>query len=138
MSLYLAGSMWKCMTTSYGPTATSIKAGCSSKNLAPCQIEYTTEPTDWTSVSYDDSAWEYASTFTESEAGWGRTPSYSTKTSQCSTITDPYSGANANPSYLVSTADQCIDPQTVSWGGALFMWRPSLDYDNTILCRITV
>tara|TARA_B110000285_G_C14745954_1_gene432967 strand:+ start:85 stop:648 length:564 start_codon:yes stop_codon:yes gene_type:complete len=70
-------SAWKVFTTSYGPTDASITSGCSSSNLTPCAIETTTEPTGWSGdSSFDDSAWSTATTYTEAQAGWGRSPDW--------------------------------------------------------------
>ena len=131
----VSGAAWKCMTTSYGPTEASIKAGCSSKNLDACVVTYTAEPDGWTQLSYDDSKWAYASVFTDQVMGWGVPPTYTSK-GYCTTLTDGYTGLDKNPNYLATTADECIKPATQSWGKATFMWRPSKDYDNTILCRL--
>lgn len=60
---------WKCMTTSYGPTQESIDAGCSSTNLDACELSYTDVPDGWTLSTFDDSDWDYATLYTEQEAG---------------------------------------------------------------------
>jgi hypothetical protein len=70
-------SAWKIFTTSFGPTDASISSGCSSSNLSTCAIQATTEPTNWSGdSSFDDSAWSSATTYTETQAGWGRSPSW--------------------------------------------------------------
>ena len=65
----VSSAAWKCMTTSYGPTDESIAAGCSAKNLDPCELSHTDEPDGWTLITYDDSDWDIATTYTETEAG---------------------------------------------------------------------
>lgn len=132
----VSSTSWKCMTTSYGPTDASIKAGCSAQNLTPCQVSTTAEPDNWTQLSFDDSKWATASTFTDQQAGWGVTPTY--QNGNCMTLTDPYTAQPKSPSFQATTADECIQPAVQNWGTAKFMWRPSMDYDNTILCRLKV
>jgi hypothetical protein len=131
----VSSASWKCFTTSYGPTAASVNAGCSASNLTPCAIQNTTVASDWTSVGFDDSAWPYATTYTVAAVGWGRTPSYSNGV--CSTLTDPYTGSNKSPSYQTTTADECLDPSTQSWGSSSFIWGSDLNLVNTVLCRFT-
>lgn len=131
----VSDASWKCYTTSFGPTDDSIKAGCSAKNLTPCELSYYDEPEGWKLYDFDDGKWSKATLFTEEEAGWGRTPTYTASNSQCTTVTDPYTGANANPSYAVLLSTQCENPQVLNWGSANFIWQADLDRDNTILCR---
>ena len=68
---------WKTYTTSFGPTDASKAAGCGPANLAACKVDKKPAPTNWTSPTFDDSAWAKASTYTEAAAGWGRAPSWS-------------------------------------------------------------
>lgn len=134
----VSDASWKCFTTSFGPTDESIKAGCSAKNLTPCELSYTDEPEGWKLYDFDDSKWSKATLFTSDETGWGRTPTYTASNSHCTTVTDPYTGANADPSYAVLLSTQCENPQAINWGSASFIWQADLDRDNTILCRKNV
>lgn len=131
-------SVWRCFTTSYGPTDESVAAGCSAANLSLCAVQNSTEPAGWTEMGFDDSAWAAATEFSEEEAGWGRTPSWDAASGQCATMTDPVTSANKEPSYLVLPESQCLDPSTQDWGLSSFIWQPSLTRDNTVLCRIEV
>jgi hypothetical protein len=133
------------MTTSFGPTAASVTAGCSATNLTPCAIQATAEPAGWTTAAFDHSAWPSATTYTESQAGWGRTPSWSN--GKCSQSTSPFTRDNlafsagnvdsAGVATEVTVAEgDCLNPKTVlSDKGATFIWGPDLEKDNTILIR---
>eukprot|EP00742_Colponemidia_sp_Colp-10_P004753 GILJ01005069.1.p1 GENE.GILJ01005069.1~~GILJ01005069.1.p1 ORF type:complete len:267 (-),score=34.46 GILJ01005069.1:133-933(-) len=129
---------WKCFTTSYGPTATSIAAGCSASNLTPCAIATFTEPTDWKLSTFDASSWSAATTYTADQAGWGKTPSYDSATSRCTTLTSPLTAADLSPNYQITTADECLAPLAQTWGDSSFIWQGDLEKDNSILCRYVV
>jgi len=132
----VSNANWKCFTTSFGPTDASNTAGCSATNLSACQIQLTAEPTNWTSKTFDDSAWSKATLFTEAEAGWGMTPTYSN--GMCGKMTDPLTRNDKSPNSIATLADECIDPKVQSWGTSQFIWQSDLKRDNTILCRLTV
>jgi hypothetical protein len=129
----ISNTNWKCMTTSFGPTDASNSAGCSSTNLSACKIQLTDEPANWYSSTFDDSKWQSATTYTDQEAGWGMTPSYSN--GQCGRLTDPLTRGDKNPNTKTTTEDECQDPKKQSWGKSQFIWQPDLKRDNTILCR---
>jgi len=59
------------------------------------------------SMDYNDNSWDSATEWSEDDVGWGQTP-------------DPGEG---------------IDPQTVDWGNASFIWGDDLDLDNKLICR---
>jgi hypothetical protein len=124
---------WKCFTTSFGPTDASIAAGCSATNLNACALSSTTEPTGWTTSSFNDTAWSNATLYTEAEAGWGMTPSYTN--GMCGPLTSPYTRLNLSPSSVATLADDCLSPKDLSWGSSSFIWQGDLKRDNTILCR---
>jgi hypothetical protein len=129
----VSNSTWKCFTTSFGPTDESIAAGCSEKNINPCQLKITAEPTNWQMKNFDDSTWTKAKEYTTEEAGWGRTPTYSN--GKCGTLTDPLTGTNKSPSSIVTEENECLDPSKMSFTNAKFIWQGDLKRDNTILCR---
>lgn len=129
---------WKCFTTSFGPTAASVAAGCSATNLAPCQLTTTAEPAGWktSEVLANSSQWSSAKVYTEAEAGWGTAPTYSG--GLCSKLTDPLTRADKSPSSLATAADDCLSPKALSWGSSSFIWQGDLLKDNAILCRLAV
>jgi hypothetical protein len=127
---------WKCFTTSFGPTDESIKAGCDSSHLDLCKLNKLDEPTGWRTLSFDDSSWKQATEFSEGNAGWGMTPSYSN--GLCKTLTDPLTRQDKNPNSLQTTADECLAPKSLNWGNSKFIWQSDLKRDNTILCRLVV
>ncbi|CAE6952144.1 unnamed protein product [Symbiodinium natans] len=59
---------WKSFVVSFGPTDASITSGCSSSNLAPCQVQNHAMPSNWFAVDFDDSSWASATEYTASEA----------------------------------------------------------------------
>ncbi len=124
---------WKCYTTNYGPTDESISAGCSSTNLKACSLKITEEPNNWKEMNFDDSKWNNASEFTDSEAGWGMTPSY--VDGKCGKRTSPLDRSEMNS--VSTTSDECLDPYKISWGNSKFIWQKNLEKDNIILCRFT-
>lgn len=127
---------WKCFTTSFGPTDESNSAGCDSSHLNLCKINKVEEPTGWRTLNFDDSSWKQATEYSESDAGWGMTPSYSN--GLCKTLTDPETRQNKNPDSLATTSDECLAPKSQNWGDSEFIWQPDLKRDNTILCRLVV
>jgi hypothetical protein len=133
----VSSSKWKCFTTYFGPTDDSYAAGCNATNLDKCACLNTTEPTGWKLAGFDDSGWAYASNYTEGEAGWGMTPSYTVATGLCGKQTDPLTRGVRNPEYVATLADECIDPKIQTWGTSVFIWGSDLKRDNTILCRYT-
>ena len=143
---------WKIFTTSFGPTDASITNGCSASNLAACAIQTTAEPTDWTKSTFDDSSWSKATTYTESQAGWGRSPDFWYGLfGVCAQSTSPFTrnnldfttgnvDANGNAVEVIVDAKDCLDPQDVfsdlvSDGGVQFLWGSDLERDNEILLR---
>ncbi|CAE7711247.1 unnamed protein product, partial [Symbiodinium pilosum] len=104
-------SAWKSYVVTFGPTDASIASGCSATNLAACAVQDNGVPDNWYAVDFDDSAWASATEYTASQAGWGKTPSYSN--GQCGTITSPLTKATASPSSIATTADECLNPKSV-------------------------
>jgi len=137
---------WLTYTVTFGPTDASIRAGCSSSNLDACVVEEYETPTDWFASSFDDSSWGSVTEYTAAEAGWGRTPTYSSSAGTCSTVTSPLTKENENPSYVETTSDECLDPEDVLCGGdssctgdeGRFIWGADLTRDNMVLFRKTV
>ena len=134
---------WVCSTYHYGPInwkdcfgaqmvrdqSYQLLPQCkqnSTPQLTGCTSRYTTLPTDWVMSGFDDSRWEYASEFTPEEVGWGLRPA-----------------GCENPGTVISSevdsnGDPITCPENLDWGNANFIWRPSLDLDNRIVCRYTV
>jgi len=131
----VSSSAWKCYLVSSGPTAASQAKGCSESNYDACEVVTYAEPAGWTDVDFDDSKWPDAVEFTDSETGWGRTPTYDTKTGQCCCMTDPVTGEDKSPNYLKLSADECVAPKFLDWGKASFIWTSDLYKDNEVLCR---
>jgi hypothetical protein len=128
----ISDNKWRCMTTSYGPTNSSITAGCNSNNLSACKLQLTEEPVNWYSKSFDDSKWQAATLFPEQEFPF-ETPNYSK--GQCGIIIDPLTRVDITPSTKTTTEEECQNPKKQSWGSSQFIWQPDLKRDNTILCR---
>ena len=136
-------SAWKSFVVTFGPTDASISSGCSASNLSPCAVQDNGVPQNWYESSFDDSSWATATEYTASQAGWGRTPSYSN--GQCGTITSPITKETASPSSIATTADECLNPRTVLCGGdqtcdgsdGRFIWGADMDRDNKMLFRYT-
>ena len=140
---------WKVFITKNGPTATSVAAGCSGGNLGTCVVETVATPDGWYDTSFDDGAWASATVYTEAEAGWGRTPSWTND--QCCQPTNPLDRADlsaCNMNYDINTGkevavsgiveDDCLDPTAVlSTDQASFLWGSKLQEDNQILFRYT-
>ena len=136
-------SSWKRYVVTYGPTAASIQAGCSASNLAPCAVADYGTPTGWNANSFDDSAWSAVTTYTQAQAGWGTTPSFTNGV--CCTSTSPLTRAvlgcsvNSTGNAVAVTAAQCLNPKTVLEStGATFIWGTDLEYDNKVLFRYRV
>uniref|UniRef100_A0A7S1ND03 Uncharacterized protein n=1 Tax=Eutreptiella gymnastica TaxID=73025 RepID=A0A7S1ND03_9EUGL len=140
---------WKMFVTKNGPTTASVTAGCSSSNLGACVVETIATPDGWYNTSFDDSAWASVTVYTEAEAGWGRTPSWTN--GQCCQPTNPLTRADlsaCNMNYDVDGAaevavtgiveNDCLDPKAVlSTDTASFLWGAKLKEDNQILFRYT-
>jgi len=137
---------WLTYTVTFGPTDASISAGCSSSNLDACVVEEYETPTDWFASSFDDSSWGTVTEYSVAEAGWGRTPTYSSSAGTCSTVTSPLTREDENPSYVETTSDECLNPKDVLCGGdesctsdeGRFIWGADLERDNMVLFRKTV
>mmetsp|Transcript_10829 Transcript_10829/g.19248 ORF Transcript_10829/g.19248 Transcript_10829/m.19248 type:complete len:303 (-) Transcript_10829:164-1072(-) len=143
----VTSSDWKSYVVTYGPTDASVSAGCSSSNLGPCEVEDRGTPTDWYTSEFDDSGWDAATVYTAAEAGWGRTPSWSSSDGCCSP-TSPYTkeslgccncnsdGTASGSTSVTVTEDQCLDPEVVlGSSSAIFLWGSSLTKDNKMLFR---
>ena len=127
---------WRVYTVTYGPTDESISAGCSSKNLDDCAIENRGTPDGWTESTFDDSQWPMATHYSEREAGWGRTPSWSA-TQGCCTLTSPLDRSNIGCDASVGES-ACLTPKTeFSSSSADFIWAADLERDNRVLFRHT-
>jgi hypothetical protein len=130
---------WKTYTVTFGPTDASNAAGCSSSDLDACKIEDRGMPTNWTSSSFDDSSWTAAVQYTADEAGWGRTPAYSS--GKCGPVTSPDTGDAADS--IATAGDECLNPKEVLCGGdeactgadGRMIWGGDLERDNKMLFR---
>lgn len=104
---------------------------------------------DWIYDDYDDSFWDYAVEFPEVTVGWGATPG------NASSGSGPAYFGDANgevwgpderlPDELIGDfadgaerPESAVDPSELEWGDSEFIWRPSLRFDNQIVCRTTV
>jgi hypothetical protein len=65
---------WRVFVSTFGPTDTSIDAGCSPENLDACVVEDRGIPNGWTKPDFDDWSWQPATEYTPAQAGWGRAP----------------------------------------------------------------
>ncbi len=133
-------SAWRAYVVTYGPTAASIQAGCSSTNLSPCAVADYGTPANWTAYAFNDGAWPASTTYTQAQAGWGSAPSFST--GACCTSTSPLTRAtlgcsvNSTGNAVAVTAAQCLNPKTVLEStGATFIWGTDLEKDNKMLFR---
>ena len=139
----VTNSSWVCYTHNYGPEnwkecfggqivrnqslqlLTACKAD-STPQLVGCEAEIIPKPSGWTSLGFDDTHWEFAREFTDARVGWGLPPA------NCE-IPGTTISSEVDPN-----GDPITCPQNLDWGESSFIWRPSLDLDNTILCRYTV
>lgn len=135
-------SAWRQYVVGYGPTDASVAAGCSSTNLGVCAVEDRGTPSDWYSVSFDDTAWDTATEYTANDAGWGRTPTW--ENSECCTSISPLNRGELGCSMLGSgqsvsvLESECIDPENHPWSSdASFIWGSDMDRDNKMLFRYT-
>lgn len=141
---------WKVFTTSFGPTDKSYDNGCSPNSLIDCAVEITTEPSGWSGdSSFDDASWGFVTTYSESAAGWGRPPSWSS--GSCSQSTSPFTkddldfntgnvDENMVATEVVVDEKDCLDPEEVLYDlnyydGVEFIWGSDLERDNTVLLR---
>ena len=53
-------------------------------------------------------------------------------------MTAPYTKQDADPACMTMTAGECLDPESLPWGDASFVWGEELERVNKILCRLTV
>lgn len=127
---------WRVYTETFGPTDKSIDAGCSGSNLNKCVVEKRETPTDWVNPDFDDSQWEAATVYSAAEAGWGRTPSWSS-TKGCCTLTSPIDHSSLGCDKSLSE-NQCLVPKKeFAKSSASFIWAEDLERDNRVLFRYT-
>lgn len=127
---------WKVFTSSYGPTDSSLADGCSATSLDKCAVEDRGIPEDWTAPDFDDSHWKSATVFTAAEAGWGRTPTW-TSNEGCCTMSSPVDGSSQGCDTSVSETE-CLVPRVEFAGtSADFIWGAELERDNRVLFRYT-
>lgn len=138
----VTNSSWKCWTSLYGPVnwqecyasdprdaATKLLPLCKAREVTPLEGCYTRSrevPTDWKTLNFDASGWEYAIEYGDDIVGWGLPPTNcNDPTVYVSTDRD----ANGNP---------LTCPRQVDWsfyGDSKFIWRDDLLLDNIIHCR---
>ncbi len=103
---------------------------------------------DWAFPGYDDSFWDPAVEFSDLVVAWGVRPS--TNSGPPWERTTPSNGETwgpraALPNELVEFADppgirpSSVEvPEFLEWGASKFIWRPSLRFDNRIVCRLSI
>eukprot|EP00930_Biecheleria_cincta_P018704 TRINITY_DN14475_c0_g1_i1.p1 TRINITY_DN14475_c0_g1~~TRINITY_DN14475_c0_g1_i1.p1 ORF type:complete len:347 (+),score=29.76 TRINITY_DN14475_c0_g1_i1:51-1043(+) len=146
----VTSTSWKSYVVTHGPTAASESAGCSASNLSPCAVADYGTPSNWFSTSFDDSSWAAATQYTAQEAGWGRTPAWSSSNGCCQP-TSPVSRSNlgccncnsdgtaSGFTSVTVTESECLNPETeLGSSSASFIWGSSLTKDNKMLFRHTV
>ena len=69
----------------------------------------------------------YALEYSDIDVGWGLEPN------RCADPGNPVISNQLDPNGVNMTC-----PRNVDWGTSKFIWRPDLDLDNRILCRLTV
>jgi hypothetical protein len=127
---------WRVYTVTFGPTDTSLQNGCSADNLNACIVEDRGTPPGWTGADFDDSGWVHATLYTAEEAGWGRTPQWSTAEG-CCTMSSPMDRSPLGCDLSVMETE-CLVPQTEFTGSsAEFIWAGDLQRDNRVLFRHT-
>ena len=142
----VTNSSWSCYTVNYGPVnwlncygaidrngTLKLQPLCRQDSTPPvegCTSRVLNTPANWTAPDFDDSRWQYAQEYEDSQAGFGVPPTGCT-----------------DPSTVVSPD---VDPQgvnltcqaNVNWSAygrrARFIWREDLWLDNTLLCRYTL
>jgi hypothetical protein len=131
-----AANSWRVYTATFGPTDASQQNGCSASNLSACVVEDRGMPQGWTTVDFDDSGWVLATSYSAEEAGWGRSPEWSS-TEGCCNFTSPIdrTGLGCN---LTMKEEECLVPRTEFAGStAEFIWAGDLERDNRVLFRHT-
>jgi len=100
----------------------------------------------WAYPGYDNSSWDRAIEFSDPTVGSGVTPG---------TVTGPpWEGAANGETWgpraaleneLVEFSDpagirpvSAENPSDMDWGDSKFIWRPSLRFDNRVVCRMTI
>lgn len=142
----VTNSSWTCYTVNYGPVnwldcygaidrngTLKLQPLCRMDSTPPvegCSSRILVTPANWTAPGFDDSRWQYAQEYEDSQAGFGVPPE------GCS-----------NPNTVISPT---LDPNgtnltcqaNINWGAygqrARFIWREDLHLDNTLLCRYTL
>ena len=129
-------SRWRVYTASFGPTDTSLQAGCSANRLSKCLVEDRGIPHGWTTPNFDDSTWEYATPYSAADAGWGRRPTWSSEKG-CCTLTSAYDRSSLGCD-LSLTENECLVPRVeFAKSAAGFIWAADLERDNRVLFRYT-
>lgn len=127
---------WKVYTATFGPTETSLAAGCSSDDLEQCVVEDRGIPEGWTQSGFNDAQWPHATVYSAAEAGWGRPPSWSANEG-CCTLTSPLDRSSLGCNRSVSQ-QQCLNPKVeFTDSTAQFIWAADLKRDNRVLFRYT-
>jgi hypothetical protein len=127
---------WRVYTVTFGPTDASLSAGCLPDQLDLCVVENRGVPENWNQPDFDDSTWQRATSYSVSQAGWGRSPSWSV-TRGCCTLTSPLDRSTIGCDRSV-TESQCLNPRSEFSGSrAEFIWAADLERDNRVLFRHT-
>eukprot|EP00283_Hemiselmis_rufescens_P008605 CAMPEP_0173418626 /NCGR_PEP_ID=MMETSP1357-20121228/717_1 /TAXON_ID=77926 /ORGANISM="Hemiselmis rufescens, Strain PCC563" /LENGTH=294 /DNA_ID=CAMNT_0014381143 /DNA_START=117 /DNA_END=1001 /DNA_ORIENTATION=- len=134
---------WKAFVSKSGPTPASVSAGCSATSLDKCAVSDVGDPADWYAKTFDASGWSAATSYTEQQAGWGRTPSW--KNGECCTMTSPLTrndlgcSVDSSGQGIAVTEDECQDPKSLLGSSdATFLWAPELKTDNRVLFRMDI
>lgn len=101
---------------------------------------------DWLEVDYDDSQWDSAIEFPELTVGWGAVPGtdsgplfmdegFDESWGPAAPLEDELVGDFQDDAVW---PDSVVVPSEMEWGDSKFIWRPSLRFDNHIVCRTTV
>ena len=140
----VTNSSWVCISVHYGPSnwkecfggqtvrnqSLQLPPDCRADSTPPlvgCVSRITPTPLHWTQVGFDDSRWPYALEYTVEEVGWGVPPP---------NCTDPenFVSSEVDPVY----GEPLTCQGNLDWSDSKFIWRESLELDNTLLCRYTM
>ena len=125
---------WKVYTATFGPTDASLADGCSAYDLGRCDVEDRGTPEGWTEPHFDDHQWDPATLYSVAEAGWGRSPTWSSNEG-CCTLTSPADRSNLGCDISV-TESECLAPrEEFKKTSASFIWAADLERDNRVLFR---
>lgn len=138
----VTNSSWKCWVSLFGPVnwqdcyaaadrnnTLKVLPFCKQDSVPPLEGCFTRKravPEGWTTVRFDDKAWQNAIVWDEDYVGWGLPP---TGCSDPTVYISPDVDANGN---------NLTCPRQLDWGLAQFIWTDDLDLDNILHCRFTL